>query len=296
MQSEKAHFEILNKFELLKGTVLKGKKSITNLDADNIVSEFHHLHSLQRGIYKPAATNYVLSCKVTDDKDNYGTQIKWIDESKTDFSSIKLAPPSKEKDVQKELDISAMRHNLEFNLPTGIIYKLNPGEYLCLGLGIFTEEDNDGNFIIEPFNFQEIKETLHFSSEISIPEYTEAIVTTKRRIGQVQFRNALLSLNQCCEICGVSSNHTRASHIKPWASAENSERLDPNNGLLLCPNHDHLFDKGFISFSNKGKIIFSPQLIDTDRISFGLSDTIELNIDNAKAKYLKFHRDHILKK
>lgn len=296
MLSEKAHLEILNKFELLKDTILKGKNSITNLEADNIVSEFHHLHSLQRGIYKPAATNYVLSCKITDETNNYGTQIAWLDDTKTNFLSIKMAPPSKEKDVQKGLDIAALRHNLEFGLPLGILYKIKKGEYLCLGLGIITEEDINGNFIIKSFNFSEVKKTLNLSNEISIPEFTESITTVKSRRGQNKFREALINIKNCCEICGVSSIHTRASHIKPWASAGNSERLDPNNGLLLCPNHDHLFDKGYISFSNTGKIIFSSNLNTDDINSFGLTNEITLDIDNNKVHYLKFHRDHVFKK
>jgi hypothetical protein len=30
------------------------------------------------------------------------------------------------------------------------------------------------------------------------------------------------------------------------------------NGLLLSPNIDHLFDKGFLSFSGSGAIVLSP--------------------------------------
>ena len=37
-----------------------------------------------------------------------------------------------------------------------------------------------------------------------------------------------------------------ASHIKPWRVSNNNERLDVYNGLLLLPNLDKLFDKGYI--------------------------------------------------
>ncbi|MBC6498434.1 hypothetical protein H7R52_05740 [Weissella confusa] len=33
-----------------------------------------------------------------------------------------------------------------------------------------------------------------------------------------------------------------ASHIKPWAKANNQERLDSDNGLWLCVLHDALFE------------------------------------------------------
>ena len=40
--------------------------------------------------------------------------------------------------------------------------------------------------------------------------------------------------------------HLVASHTKPWRDSTNEERLDGENGLLLTPTIDHLFDKGFI--------------------------------------------------
>jgi len=47
-----------------------------------------------------------------------------------------------------------------------------------------------------------------------------------------------------------------ASHIKPWRHAENDERLNRHNGLMLAPHADFLFDRGFISFSD-GRLLIS---------------------------------------
>ena len=52
--------------------------------------------------------------------------------------------------------------------------------------------------------------------------------------------------------------HLIASHVQPWRDSNNEERLDGENGLLLTPTVDHLFDKGFISFENTGQLIVSP--------------------------------------
>ena len=52
--------------------------------------------------------------------------------------------------------------------------------------------------------------------------------------------------------------HLRASHCKPWRDASNEERLDGDNGLLLTPTIDHLFDRGFISFESNGRLLISP--------------------------------------
>ena len=52
--------------------------------------------------------------------------------------------------------------------------------------------------------------------------------------------------------------HLVVSHTKPWGDSTNEERLNGENGLLLTPTIDHLFDKGFISFENEGAWIVAP--------------------------------------
>jgi putative restriction endonuclease len=62
-----------------------------------------------------------------------------------------------------------------------------------------------------------------------------------------------------CRITGVTNPiHLRTSHCKPWRDSNNEERLDGENGLLLTPTIDHLFDRGFISFEDSGVLIVSP--------------------------------------
>src|SRR5262249_6618878 len=88
--------------------------------------------------------------------------------------------------------------------------------------------------------------------------------TTKRalvdcRVGQGIFRENLIKYwKGKCAITGLSLTALlRASHIKPWRDSNNSERLDPFNGLLLSPSYDAAFDIGLISFREDGGIIFS---------------------------------------
>ena len=52
-----------------------------------------------------------------------------------------------------------------------------------------------------------------------------------------------------------------ASHIVPWKDCTDEERLDVDNGLLLSPNYDALFDKHLISFDEDGKLIGSNTII-----------------------------------
>lgn len=296
MISETAHYEILNKFELLKGTLLIGKNTITNLPPDDHVSEMHHLHSLQRGMYRPASQPYLLSIKVTDEEVNYGQQIEWLDNTKEQFIRINLAPPQKEKDVHKETDIAAARYNMANQIPLGIIYKVQKGEYKCLGLGLITEEDDNGIFKVTPFNENAVTNTITSDDTISALEVTEAISIVKRRVGQDKFREKLLKRNDSCQICGISAKHTIASHIKPWAVAENTERLDLDNGFLLCPNHDRLFDKGYITFDNKGHIMISPQLNEIDQNLFGVLGAETIELVGKQKDYLKYHRNNVFRK
>ena len=48
-----------------------------------------------------------------------------------------------------------------------------------------------------------------------------------------------------------------ASHIKPWAVSDSKERIDPNNGFILSPLYDKLFDRGYITFSDDSAANFT---------------------------------------
>jgi putative restriction endonuclease len=70
----------------------------------------------------------------------------------------------------------------------------------------------------------------------------QAIVLARR--GQGLFRQRVSEIEVRCRVTGVSNpEHLRASHCKPWRDSNNDERLDGENGLLLTPSIDHLFDR-----------------------------------------------------
>jgi len=84
-----------------------------------------------------------------------------------------------------------------------------------------------------------------------------------------------------------------ASHIKPFRHCLNEEEYDGNNGLLLSQNMDFLFDRGYISFKDDGKIMLSKRLTDKLRNyleKFSLDS--RLMSDNRKG-YLGYHRNKI---
>jgi putative restriction endonuclease len=132
-------------------------------------------------------------------------------------------------------------------------------------------------------------------SDNTIPE-TEKHQLVKSRIGQGLFRSRVESIEKACRLTGVTQkNHLIASHIKPWAISNNSERLDGNNGLLLAPHVDHLFDKGYISFEDSGDIIVSPRLDYSVMTSWGLLLKNAGLFSHSQSIYLAYHRENILK-
>ena len=88
----------------------------------------------------------------------------------------------------------------------------------------------------------------------------EAIVTA--RVGQGIFRESLIKKYEGrCIVMGVADKRILiASHIRPWAVSTNEQRLSAENGFLLSPLYDKLFDAGLITFSEDGEIVCSKTL------------------------------------
>ena len=125
---------------------------------------------------------------------------------------------------------------------------------------------------------------------------TERETIILARIGQGQFRDKILKKYQKCIITGITDSRLLiASHIKPWRSANNSERISSENGILLSPLYDKLFDKGLITFKGNGKVVISNSLsiydihlINIDRETVYLRDmSYELK------KNMQYHSDKI---
>lgn len=122
-------------------------------------------------------------------------------------------------------------------------------------------------------------------------EGEDRVALTKVRVNQGLFRDKLLRrYNQCC-LCGVQDEHLlKASHIKPWSVCEKTEKLDVDNGFLFCPNHDYLFDKGYISFSDNGQILISDSLSDQDSVFMNVNEDMRIAISDGNRRYLECHR------
>lgn len=127
---------------------------------------------------------------------------------------------------------------------------------------------------------------------------TDADETTKTRLinarlGQGSFREALLETWEYkCALTGCDFEPLlRASHIKPWRNATNSERLDPANGLLLAAQVDALFDRYLLSFSDDGNVLVASRLTKALLLSIGIRFEMKPSIKPANLRYLEWHRD-----
>jgi putative restriction endonuclease len=299
------HNGVLRKFEALKGKLIIGKDQIKGINSDRklppdeFVPEAHILHDLIRGFYKPAGKPYLLSYQATESEENYGKQIVW-DEEGISFSKIGMHPPSGEKDNRKKSDIEAARYNLINQIPIGILYKVKKGQNSVLGLGKIVSERADGVFIVEPYTFDqqgkvEIEAIGKFLQDEEIN--TDILLQVIQRRGQDKFKKKLLLNSQECAICGINEPLLLiASHIKPWKDSSNLERMDQKNGILLCPNHDKLFDKGYTTFSDQGEILISPLLSEELIVKMNIGTDIAIQVSHESKVYLEWHRQNCFKK
>ena len=127
------------------------------------------------------------------------------------------------------------------------------------------------------------------------PTEKEALVLARR--GQGTFRKRVQEIETSCRVTRVSRpEHLRASHCKPWRDANNAERLDGENGLLLTPSIDHLFDRGFISFRDDGRLLVSPVAHQLSIARMGVPVDRDFDAGTfspGQTRFLEFHRDQV---
>jgi putative restriction endonuclease len=137
------------------------------------------------------------------------------------------------------------------------------------------------------------------SDDGTVPE-TERQAIIRARIGQGLFKERVAKIESRCRITGVENPaHLIASHCKPWRDATNEERLNGENGLLLTPSIDHLFDRGFIGFEDNGRLIVSPvaHRLSLQRMGIDMTNIVNVgSFTSGQKKFLDFHRNAVLLK
>ena len=146
-----------------------------------------------------------------------------------------------------------------------------------------------------------ISARLHATPRMATPagrRVKQGLVVAELALATVLLIIAGLLLRSLVALLDVERlEHLRASHIQPWRDSDNDARLDGENGLLLTPTIDHLFDRGFISFEDTGRLIVSPV---ADRISLrkmGVETETGVNVgpfSSGQRAFLQFHRNAVL--
>jgi 5-methylcytosine-specific restriction protein A len=119
------------------------------------------------------------------------------------------------------------------------------------------------------------------------PTVTERSGLVVSRVGQGAYRKSIINRweNQCAVTGFNDSRILIASHIHPWKDANNEERLDVSNGILLSPTYDALFDRHLITFDNNGKIVLGESVKTSEFEKIGVT---------GKERITKLSSDNIL--
>lgn len=127
------------------------------------------------------------------------------------------------------------------------------------------------------------------------PTQKQQLINARR--GQGLFRANVRLHEKSCRLTQVSDpEHLRASHIKPWKDSSDSEKIDGSNGLFLAPHVDHLFDRGFISFTDSGQLLISPAFTPSIANSWGITGGVNVgSFTNKQMSYLEYHRRNVFK-
>lgn len=130
--------------------------------------------------------------------------------------------------------------------------------------------------------------------DIIFPNKTERTGLVTSRVGQGAYRKRIIHRWEYkCAVTGFDKLEVLiASHILPWNKANDNQRLDVHNGILLSPTYDALFDRNLISFENNGNIILS------DAIALEAYNKIHVtgkekirNLSPHNFEYLDIHRE-----
>lgn len=154
----------------------------------------------------------------------------------------------------------------------------------------WSSETNPFTPIRESENEEALINKLLAMGENAVDVYTRVKI---RGVLQSLFRRAVLrTYGHACAFCGLTfEDALEAAHIVPWSKGTKHQRVDICNGICLCRTHHRLFDKGWLSVDDNGKIIFSDH--GHERGSYSASDMyISHKLHNRKMTHPKDPRHH----
>lgn len=128
------------------------------------------------------------------------------------------------------------------------------------------------------------------------PNKTERTGLVTSRVGQGWYRREVIEKwRGRCAVTGCDLKQILiASHIVRWSECSDHERLDPENGILLSPNVDSLFDRHLISFDDDGRLLVSDLVSEESLRMLGVSEGTKISLTDGMRAYLARHRERAL--
>lgn len=256
---------------------------------------YQSFHAISKGVVTPAGTKYIIFF-VTKDKQETLTQYN-------DFIDGNILYwEGEEKHSSDDRVVKAVENGDEIHL---FYREIHHTPFIYFGKIAITDfqlrKDTPSEFV---FKIDAVSPEIDAFKEVRehTAEYKTLVVTEQEqivfsRLGQGNFRRNVVRLWGSCSITGLQNvSLLRASHIKPWKDSDNQERLTPYNGLLLIPDYDFLFDRGYISFETNGSVMVSSRLSPFARKVFDVKEDLRLRkVFPENKEYLDFHRSTIFK-
>lgn len=256
---------------------------------------YQSFHALSKGVVTPAGTKYIIFF-VTKDKQEALTQYNdYIDGNL-------LFWEGEEKHISDKRVVAAAKNGDEIHL---FYREIHHTPFVYFGKISLTDyqlrQDVPSEFVFrlealssEIDAFKEVREHAAEYKTLAITQQEQIVIS---RLGQGDFRRNVIRLWGSCSVTGLQNvSLLRASHIKPWKDSNNTERLTPYNGLLLIPDYDFLFDRGYISFKSNRSVVVSQRLSWFARKVFDVRDDLQLRrVFSENKEYLEFHRSEVFK-
>ena len=232
---------------------------------------FEMLHKKDRGA---GLAERALLTSFTPQAEDSRTHISFTPVSSGPFSALKNA------------EVEYLRTNYHSLLEKNLASKLRDA-----GQGIYPLDDDEADYLDDLY--EPVVRDLEAIRRDESVDVTMRERLIDARLGQGRFREQVLSRwGACCVVTDCSLlDVLRASHIKPWRSCDNAERLNPANGLLLTANLDALFDRNRISFDDQGQMLVPPAIEQPERERLGIPQNLRAGINLGEAlPFLAHHR------
>ncbi len=251
------------------------------LDVD-IGDQVVHLENRKiRAISKAKSKAYDCECPREFKRPNWSRDGRKVDLDLTEFDN-----PIEVDSIFHKIKDSLPEKYSPFNIHGGG----NQGYFYEIGAKVFNtilNTDFDENESIS----NNVEQSISSPTGSSI--LSNVVVNRRSSSWQNFFKKKLfkLWLAECAITKVKNKNLLIGAHIKPWSKSNDKEKIDEYNGLLLAPNPDKLFELGFISFEDNGKIIISKKLNNEDLAKLNIDKDLVINFKEEHLKYMKYHRE-----